>query len=421
MRRFRDEDTFHRPRVDPGEIHHRRDGRRRRIEILHLFGIEAHVTHVFGKLDGLVKPAARVRRHQVRNHELLQPACAVRLIEKFDEALVNLVRRLAHHRENRIGYMLGRDAQLPAHMMLAQLADERAATVGGRLSEIETDARTDEHLLHAGKRAQLAQQGKIIGMVGIKLSARSREKAMLAAARPAPQLRIAGGRTIVGRRSANVMDVAFEIRIGDHRLRLGDDRLMAAHLHDASLMERQRAERAFAEASTVAGQAEPNLANGGNAAGLLVHRMVRSRVGQAIHRIHFGGGQRLRRRVLHDELVIGIWLDQTLAGERVAIAVLDVEAARIFELVVLHARKRRQKLVVVHMLKRLHAHHGALDEGDVLDGKPGVERIGHLDDGMLAHPVADKVGTGIEQNRSFELVGPVIVMSQTAKARLDTA
>ena len=40
---------------------------------------------------------------------------------------------------------------------------------------------------------------------------------------------------------------------------------------------------------------------------------------------------------------------------------------------------------------------------------------------MLAHAVADQVGAGVKQDRTLQLVRPVIVMSQTAKRCLDAA
>ena len=194
---------------------------------------------------------------------------------------------------------------------------------------------------------------------------------------------------------------------------------MASHLHNAPLMERQRAKRALAEAAAIAGQAELHLADGRDAAGFLVHGVIRARIRQAVYGIHFRGGQRLARRVLHHELMVGIWLHQAFSRERVAVAVLHVEAAGVFEIVLLHAVERGQQLVVVHVLKRFRAIYRAVDERDVRHVKPSRQRIGDLHDGMLAHAIADQVGAGVKQNRTLQLVRPVIIMSQTAKRCLD--
>ena len=273
--------------------------------------------------------------------------------------------RLAHHAEHGVGNVLGRHAQLSAHMVLAQLAHERLALVAVGQHVIEAYARAHEHLLHARQFAQLAQKLQVVRMVGVQLAARLRRQAMLVAAGAAAQLRIARRLAIIRRGAAHVVDVALELRVGDHLLRLFHDGLMASHLHDTPLMERQRAKRALAEASAIAGQAELHLADGRDTAGFLVHGMVGTRIRQAVYGIHFRGGQRLARRVLHHELMVGIRFHQAFSRERVAVAVLHVEAARILEVILLHAVERGQQLVIVHVLKRFRAIHRAVDERDV--------------------------------------------------------
>ena len=421
VRAFRHEHALHGARVHAREVHGRGHGGWRGVEVLHLLGIEPHVAHVFRQLDCLVERASGVRRHQIRHHELLQSASVVGLLEQLHELLVHLMLRLAHHAEYGIGNVLRRHAQLPAHMVLAQLAHERLALVAIRQHVIEADARTHEDLLHARQLAQFAQKLQVVRVVGVQLAARLRREAMLVTARAATQLRIARRLAIVRRRAAHVVDVSLELRVGDHLLRLFHDGFMASHLHDAPLMERQRAKRALAEAAAIAGKAELHLADRRDAAGLLVHGVVRARIRQAIHGVHLRGGQRLARRVLHHELVVGIGLHQAFSHEGVAVAVLHVEAARVLEAVLLHVVERGQKLVIVHVLKRFGAIHRAVDERDVGHVKAGRQRIGDLHDGVLPHAVADQVGAGIKQDRALQLVRPIIIMSQTAKRGFDTA
>lgn len=80
------------------------------------------------------------------------------------------------------------------------------------------------------------------------------------------QLFFAGGLAEIGRRAADVMDIALEIGMLRHARRLGQQRIVAARLDDAALMERQRAERAAAEAAAVRDEAELHLGDGGHAA-----------------------------------------------------------------------------------------------------------------------------------------------------------
>ena len=149
VRAFRHEHALHGTRVHAREVHGRGHGGRRGVEILHLLGVEPHVAHVFRQLDGLIERASRVRGHQVRHHELLQPASVVGLLEQLHELLVHLMLRFAHHAEHGVGNMLGRHAQLPAHVVLAQLAHERLALVTVGQHVVEADARAHEYLLHA--------------------------------------------------------------------------------------------------------------------------------------------------------------------------------------------------------------------------------------------------------------------------------
>ena len=196
---------------------------------------------------------------------------------------------------------------------------------------------------------------------------------------------------------------------------------MAARLHDTPLMERERAERALAEAAAAAGEAEPHLLDGRHAAGLLVHRMVRARERQAVHGVHLGLRERGGRGVLHDELVVGIGLHQALSNEGVAVGVLHGEAARVVQGIGLQVGEREQLHRVVDVLERACAVDGAVDEREVVDGQPRIERVGYLHHRALPHAEAHEVGAGIQQDGAFELVRPVVVVREPPQAGLDAA
>ena len=63
----------------------------------------------------------------------------------------------------------------------------------------------------------------------------------------------------VGGRSADIVDIAFEILIFRHLFRFFDNGLMPSRLDDPSLMERQCTETASAKTSAVADQGKLNL------------------------------------------------------------------------------------------------------------------------------------------------------------------
>ena len=197
----------------------------------------------------------------------------------------------------------------------------------------------------------------------------------------------AGGRAEVRRRAADVVDVALEVGVVRHLLGLRDKRGVAAHLHDAPLVERERTESALAEAPAVARERELHFLDSGNPARRIVVGMRGADERQAIDRIELGGRKRGGWRVLHDELVLAIRLDQAFSRHVVAVRVLYGETFRVGARVGTHGAVSGQKLVVVDMLKRARAKHRAIDKGKVAYRKPRIQGVGDLHDGMLPHPV----------------------------------
>ena len=197
----------------------------------------------------------------------------------------------------------------------------------------------------------------------------------------------AGGRAEVRRRAADVVDVALEVGVVRHLLGFCDKRGAAAHLHDSPLVERERAEGALAEAPAVARERELHFLDSGNPARSIVVGVRGADERQAIDRIELGSRKRGSWRVLHDELVLAIGLDQAFSRHVVAVRVLYGETFRVGARVGTHGAVSGQKLVVVDMLKRARAKHRAIDKGKVAYRKPRIQGVGDLHDGMLPHPV----------------------------------
>ena len=110
-----------------------------------------------------------------------------------------------------------------------------------------------------------------------------------------------------------------------------------------------------------------------------------------------------------------------MAGDGVHILLLHVKAARVVELVGGKVVPAGQQVVVVDLVERTRAVDGAVDIGDLVDGQSRVERVGDLDNRVLAHAVDEDVGARIEQHRALELILPVVVVGQAAQTRLDAA
>ena len=110
-----------------------------------------------------------------------------------------------------------------------------------------------------------------------------------------------------------------------------------------------------------------------------------------------------------------------MSGDGVHILLLHIEAACVVELVGGKVVPAGQQVVVVDLVERTRAVDGAVDIGDLIDGQSRVERVGDLDNRVLAHAVDEDVGARVEQYRALELVLPVVVVSQAAQACLDAA
>ena len=308
-------------------------------------------------------------------------------------------------------------------MVLDELRQEPVRSVGHGV--VEADAAAHEDLLHAGNMAQVAQQVGVSVLVDDHVLAYARPQAAAIRAHAVLALLVTGGTEEVGRGPAHVGDITLEVRIAGERLRLADDALAAAHLQRAALMERERAERALPEAPAIGRDGELDLGERRHAAGLIVVGVPGARVRKLVDRVHLLGRKQRRRRVLHHVHPMRIGLHKAVGGDVVHVAILDGEAARVRQAVGLEIVPRGEQLVIVDLGKRLlaaaHTVDRAVDIRDLVDGQARGERVGHLDDGVLAHAVQHEVGAGIEQDAALEGVGPVIVVGEAAQARLDAA
>ena len=149
--------------VHAGVVHDGGDGGGRGVEVLHLLGVEAHVAAELRQLHRLLERRAGVRAHEVGEGELLEPQLLVRRVEALHELLVHARGRLAHHAQDLVAHMLGRQTQLPAHVVGGKLADEFVCVLVEQ-HVVEAYAAAHEDLLHTGQRAQLAQQLQIVSM-----------------------------------------------------------------------------------------------------------------------------------------------------------------------------------------------------------------------------------------------------------------
>ena len=174
-------------------------------------------------------------RDQIRHHVLLESVFAIQAFKFTAECVVDSSARLAHHGQYRVAHVLGRYAQLARDMVLQQLAQKLVRGVGHGV--VKADAAADEDLLDARQLAQVAQQLRVAALVDHHVLAHARPQAALVLAHAVLELLVAGGAAKVCRRSAHVVDVALKLGIAREQLGLAHDRIVAAHLQHAPLVE----------------------------------------------------------------------------------------------------------------------------------------------------------------------------------------
>ena len=172
--------------------------------------------------------------------------------------------------------MLRRRLQYAADVVLTEIFEEPVSSPAfAVLSHIGHEIvkpypGPDENFLHAFDTGDFLQNMRILFMIDLKLGARFWEEAVFAGAHALRKLLLTGWFPEVCRRSAHVVDVAFEQWILRHKLRFPDDGFAASASDFPSLMICDRAETASAEASPVRCDAEPDFLYGRNASVLIV-------------------------------------------------------------------------------------------------------------------------------------------------------
>ena len=169
-------------------------------------------------------------------------------------------------------------------------------------------------------------------MIHLQVRAGFWEQALPVPACPRLQLLSAGRLVKIRRRSSDIVDVPFEIRILRQKPCLVQDRLIAPCLNDPPLVEVQCAEIARPEASTVGRDGKLHLRKCGDSACLIIIRMPGPCIGKRVDIVHLLRRQRLRRGIL-DNIDRAVGLDQRPGIERIRVAILLVVAGGICQAV----------------------------------------------------------------------------------------
>ena len=357
-----------------------------------------------------------MRGHEIRHDILLFSKVAVELHVFCHKAVIQRGGGLAHQPQHPVGHMLRRDLELPGNMVLDERAQERVALVVHHI--VIADAGTHEHALHARHAGKLLQQRDIVPMIDHQVFAVLEAQALPVRADAAFELLLAGRLAEIRRGPAYVVDVSLEIRLLRQDGRFPQERSVAARGNNAPLMERERAERACAEAPAAGGERKLDLKQRRDL--FLIGGMRRARVGQLVYRVQLFGRKRRGRRV-HDKESVPMRLHKAFPADRILLAVLRHERGSIRLFVPRHGFVAFDRFVFIHLRERIRHVAGAVHVGDLLHGEAARKRICDLDDLPFPHAVNEKICARIRKDAAAHLIIPVIVMRKTPEARLDAA
>ena len=256
-------------------------------------------------------------------------------------------------------------------------------------------------------------------MVGINIGARLGEQALSVLAHAVFQLLGTGRMAEVGRRAADVMDIALEAVQLRQNLSFAQNRFMAARLNDASLMRMNSAEGTAAEAASAADKAELNLFERRNASLGIIARMPLTHIRQIVDSVHLLHRQREDVRILYDIFLLSL-LDYDFAVKRVLLLALQLEGSGKFFAVVLDLLPAGKLHIFVIGQSVGHIRCTA-DIMHILGRGTACQIVGNFHYLLFAHAVNQKVRTAALQNRGHQLVFPVVEMHKTAQAGFNAA
>ena len=413
LRGARNVDALHGQGIEPRVKHGRRERARGGDEVLHLLGLVADVAKVLRKLDGRAQVAARVAGDEVGHEVLVLPQALVDALILFAEGLEHLAARLAHELEDLGGDVLGRDLELAADVVGAELVEELVALVEHHV--VKAQAGADEDLLDPGDLPEIPQQARQLLFVHLQVGAGLGRQALPVLAGADLELLFAGGEAEVGRRPAHVVDVSLEVGELGQQPRLLQDGLRAPGLHDAPLVERQRAERARAEAPAGAGDGELHLRKGGNAALRVVHGMPPARIGQVVDAVELLARQGHHGRFGHEHLFL-VPLGERAAADGVLFLVLRAEGLAVGDLVLL-ARHEGGDLqrALGHLVRHV------AGAGDARQRQPVAQAVRDANGLLFRHAVGEQVRAAVGQDRVADAVVPIVVVRKAPERGLHAA
>ena len=226
-------------------------------EVLHLFEFEVEGFGLGCEGRHVFVVAAGVGADEVGDDLLIESVAAINVVEKFLELVEEFERGLSHELQHGVGSVFGSHLEASRHVVANQLFGIfLLSVVNGFISaamqnEVVAHTASHEALFDAGQRVDGMVDGKEWPVVGVEVFANGRVNAAGACALPAQAQVVASHAIHVGRRAAEVGEVALEVgHLGDLSDLAQYALLRSAH-DELSLVGRNGAECAASEASAV--------------------------------------------------------------------------------------------------------------------------------------------------------------------------
>ena len=140
----------------------------------------------------------------------------------------------------------------------------------------------------------------------------------------------------IRRRAADIVNIAFKFFFLNHLPRFRQNGFVASCLHNASLVERQRAETAGSKAAAVARQTVFDFSKRRHTAVFFIAWVIGAHVWKRIDIIHLLLCQRTGRRILYNVALALIRLCHRLRIDGIGIFILNRKALRIRPLALPH-------------------------------------------------------------------------------------
>ena len=301
------------------------------IKVLYLFRLVVNVPQILGQFNGAAEIAAGMGGNQVGNQILLFPQLTVDLFIPGTERVIDVPAGFSHDGEDPGTDMLRGHFQLSADMMLTQFPKERIGWISHDI--VVAESGTDEYLFDARQPANFPQQLNIIRMIYLEVRAGLWKQALPVFACPGFQLLLACGMPEIRGRTADIVNIALEIRHLRNSFRLAENGFMGTAGDNPALQERDGAERAGTETPAGVRNGKADLLNGGNAACRIIIRMPGPCKRKGIDAVQFGLGKRFIRNVLN-EITASVRLGNDMPPERILFLILDTEGLGIGALAV---------------------------------------------------------------------------------------